>query len=59
MASNLFIQLNNKLAMYLKIKDRVEIIEAIKTLGREDIQFSEEGAKAFNLLCMKFHLYVE
>ena len=44
--------------MYLKIKDRVEIIEAIETLGQDYERLSEEGRKAYGVLCMKFHLYV-
>lgn len=44
--------------MYLKVKDLVEITEAIEALGRENVQYSEEGAKAYSLLCMKFGLYV-
>lgn len=47
-----------KRIMYLKVKDLVEITEAIEALGRENVQYSEEGAKAYSLLCMKFGLYV-
>ena len=44
--------------MYLKIKDLVEIREAIKALSEEDVQFSTEGAEALSLLIMKFDLFV-
>jgi len=44
--------------MYLKIKDVVEIREALETLSNEKLKISKEGGEAFNLLMMKFHLFV-
>lgn len=44
--------------MYLKIKDVVEIREALETLSKEELTLSKEGGEAFNLLMMKFHLFV-
>ena len=45
--------------MYWKVKDEIEIREAVETLGQDYMQLSEEGRKAYGVLCMKLHLYVE
>ena len=44
--------------MYLKIKDVVEIREALEVLSKEELKLSKEGSEAYNLLIMKFHLFV-
>jgi hypothetical protein len=44
--------------MYLKIRDVVEIREALEVLSNEELKLSKEGGEAYNLLMMKFHLFV-
>jgi len=45
--------------MYWKVQDEIEIRDAVEIIGQDYQNLSEEGRKAYSVLSMKFHLYVE